>query len=354
MASKSWNVSIGSLIYFGKLNHLCRNTTVTTAEQENTVATFVGVMVDRNALVPIAPMEMADTPREPRKSSRLQVRNHQFCFRTQFKDFEATARVLVGPQSTPFLMHKELLCTHSPFFAAALNGSFAEATSQTVTLADVEPKHFEHVVLWFYTQRLENTEYFYKDGKPTYFALLDIYSLADRLTIEGMRNAIVDRMAELAERTNSVPTPSDTYILYETIRDNAPIRRLILDLFAFKKTDNLVATHPDEWHPSFLRELVCKLKRPGYVSLKRHDVRPWRPSAWPATKACAVCSTVIKPLVSANMCVVCEKAFCCLCIVRGESGGALDWTLAEKECKPWLRGMCAYHEHGETEVCRGR
>jgi hypothetical protein len=158
-------------------------------------------------------------------------------------------------------------------------------------------------------------------------------------------------MAELAEQTNSVPTPTDTYILYESIRDNAPVRRLVLDLFAYKKTDNLVATHPDDWHPTFLRELVCKLKRPGFSALMRHDIRPWRPLAWPSTKACEVCKLVLKPNISGNMCSICQRAFCCGCVIKGMGGGILDWSLAERECKPWLRNICEYHEHTETESC---
>jgi len=102
-----------------------------------------------------------------------------------------------------------------------LNGHFTESMNQTVALQDVDPKTFEHILFWLYTQRLEVSEFFFKDEKPTYFALLEIYSLADRLLIEGMCNAIIDRMADLAERTNSVPTPSDTHILYESIRENA-------------------------------------------------------------------------------------------------------------------------------------
>jgi hypothetical protein len=273
---------------------------------------------------------------------------------TQFKDYSKTAEVVVGPNEARFLVHKDLLCDQSPFFAAALKGQFLEGVRQVVTLLDVDPKHFEHILLWFYTQRLEHADFFFKDGKPTYFALLDMYALADRLAIEGMRNALVDRMADLAERTNSVPTPSDTYILYETIRENAPVRRLALDLFAFKKTDNLVATHPDEWHPTFLRELVCKLKRPGPVSLLRHDIRPWRPSGWQLTKACEVCRLVLKPMIIGNMCVICEKAFCVKCVTKPEGSGALDWSMAERECKPWLRGMCDYHEHIETDLCHVR
>ena len=64
---------------------------------------------------------------------------------------------------------------------------------------------------------------------------------------------IVDVMADLADSTNSVLTPSDTRILYEQISEGAAVRRLVLDLFAFKKTDKLLAEHEDAWHARFLR-----------------------------------------------------------------------------------------------------
>jgi hypothetical protein len=274
--------------------------------------------------------------------------------RTQFKTFENTAEITVGPSAVHFVVHKDLATAQSPFFTAALNGAFVEGQSQTISLPEVEPKTFEHVILWLYSGRLEKNEFFFKDGKPTYFTLLDIYSLADQLCIEGLRNAVVDCMAELAEQTNSVPTPTDTHILYKSIRDNAPVRHLVLDLFAYKKTDNLVATHPDDWHPTFLRELVCKLKRPGFSALMRHDVRQWRPLAWSSTKACEVCKQVLKPNTPGHMCNICQRAFCAGCISKGMGGGVLDWSLAERECKPWLRSMCEYHEHAETESCPGK
>lgn len=165
-----------------------------------------------------------------------------------------------------------------------------------------------------------------------------------------MRNAIVDRIAELAERTNSVPTPSDTYILYEKIRENAPIRQLVLDLFAFKKTDSLIASHPDDWHPIFMRDLVCKLKRPGHTSLKRHDIIPWQPTRWENTRACEVCKCILRPMAAANRCQLCGKGFCLECLMKGDGGITLDWSVHEKDCKPWIRGICMYHEHQDSQA----
>lgn len=198
---------------------------------------------------------------------------------------------------------------------------------------------------------------FFKDGKPTYFTLLDIYAAADQLCIEGLRNAVVDLMAELADQTNSVPTPMDTSLLYENIRENAPIRALVLDLFAYKKTDNLLAKHPDPWHPTFLRELTCKLKRPGPTALTRHDLRPFRAKNKNDVRPCEMCRKVISLMSSSHKCGNCDRAFCGDCISRalqGGGGGIIDWSIAERECKPWssVRGRCEYHEHRESVACK--
>jgi hypothetical protein len=183
-----------------------------------------------------------------------------------------------------------------------------------------------------------------------YFLLLELYILADRLAFEGLRNSIVDLVGKLAHETNSVPTPSDTHILYERIRDNTLLRTLVLDLFAFKKTDQLLAAHPDDWHPRFLRELVCKLKRPGAVAVRRHDLQRWTAALQADAAACELCRRPA-PSSEAFLCVLCRKMFCRMCILAGEYAGTLDWAAAEQLCKPWIRDKCLYHEHLETKPC---
>ncbi|KAF2096782.1 hypothetical protein NA57DRAFT_42611, partial [Rhizodiscina lignyota] len=262
--------------------------------------------------------------------------------------FTSVAEIIVGQNETKFLIHRELLSHYSTFFANALNGTFAEGISQAVTLREERLDLFEYFVYWLYTQRLEDI---YKDGKPTYFILLELYSLADRLAIEKLRNDAIDKIAELAEKTNSVLTPSDTYILYEQIRDSSPLRRLVLDLFTFKKTDNLLANHPDEWHPTFLRELVVKLKRPGYPAMMRHELQPFKPANWTMSQACDVCKKLLKPQAAGSQCVAekCSRVFCNSCVGRG-GAVCFDWP-TESLCKPWKKNMCYYHEHVDTVPC---
>jgi heterogeneous nuclear rnp K-like protein 2 len=313
--------------------------------------------------------------------------------RTAFRTFSAMATVIVGDEkntarpAVTYLIHKELLTAASPFFAAALNSTFAEGLDQTVRLPEERPEIFEWFLQWLYSGSLTVpgpayqvphlppqhhhhmlhaptpwTQLVQADaasdgdlrnhaGSPKYFLLIDLYGLSDRLLTTPLSNHILSSIARLSEATNSVPTPSDTRILYEQIRASAPLRALILDLFAYKKTDKLLETHKDEWHAKFLRELVVKLKRPGPKGISRHSLVAWRPSSWNNSKACEECREVLKPGSSHTKCVGCERAFCQSCLVKsGEESGLREDTGG---CKPWAgRGLCLrYHEHEDGEEC---
>jgi hypothetical protein len=282
----------------------------------------------------------------------------------------------VGPKLTPFHIHTSLLTSQSPYFRAALQGAFSESTSKSITLDDVGLEHFQLLVSWLYTSTIPAP---FKDGKPAYYTLLHVYALADRLCFEGLRNAVVDLVSELADKTNSVLTPSDTRTLYQTIRESAPLGALVLDLFAFKKTDRLVETHMDAWHAAFLRDLCVLLKRPCAQAMARHRLRMWCPEAWHGARACDNCRDVLPPRRGAVACDECCLAFCTRCVEGGVGMAAWDdargrWEVDEgmdttegaageasppprklrkwEACKPWRGARCAlYHEHDETERC---
>lgn len=313
------------------------------------------------------------------------------------------ATVLVGEAGskvrpeTKYTIHKALLTSASPFFAAALNSTFAEGMDQTVKLPEEKPEIFEWFIQWLYTgtlkvqnphccQPIRKGNFSFIDGElsvpfhpsvhpmseyaqhelhtdgdlrnphgsPKYFLLLDLYGLSDRLLTTQLSNHILDTIARLSEVTNSVPTPSDTWILYDSIRENCTLRTLVLDLFAYKKTDRLLETHKDEWHPKFLRELCVKLKRPGREAIERHSLVAWRPVEWSTSKACELCKEILQPGLSGDKCCACEKVFCGACLRAPHGGkGSLGMPNDMSGCKPWSgRGMCVrYHEHGEGEVC---
>ena len=265
--------------------------------------------------------------------------------------------VAVGDSQDRFLIHRELLMHHSRFFAAALAGNFYESRTQCVTLADESADIFGIFVEWLYTQTL-NQAAFLSGSRPRFFLMLELYAFADRHSIEALCNAAVDIIASLADKTNSVPTPSDTDQLYETIRETAPIRDLILDLFIFKKTESLLDSHPDEWNPVFLRDLVVKLKKPSNVGLTRHALKKLHLNDGQSLvsgfdRACDVCRRVLRTRDEHHLCGECGKVFCKICTIKGVAICGYE-AGRDSICKPWHRDACRYHEHDRTEVCGAR
>jgi len=58
---------------------------------------------------------------------------------------------IIDPSLPKFFIHKNVICYHSPFFAATFNGKFAEGTTQLMTL-DVDEEAFGVIANWFYSK----------------------------------------------------------------------------------------------------------------------------------------------------------------------------------------------------------
>jgi len=58
--------------------------------------------------------------------------------------------IIVSKASTEqkFVIHKELICFHSPFFNAAFNGKFIEGETQEMRMDDVDEETFGQLVHW--------------------------------------------------------------------------------------------------------------------------------------------------------------------------------------------------------------
>lgn len=53
-----------------------------------------------------------------------------------------------------FQVLKTVICSQSPFFAAAFNGHFLEGQTQEITLDDVEKDIFVLMLKWMYRERI--------------------------------------------------------------------------------------------------------------------------------------------------------------------------------------------------------
>lgn len=99
-------------------------------------------------------------------------------------------------QEHKFLIHKDFICYHSPFFAAAFNGPFQEGTTQTMKLEDVEANVFGILVDWVYTQEVAD-----KSKKLDLATYAKLWILADRFLMRRMQNDVMKKVHELL--TNS-------------------------------------------------------------------------------------------------------------------------------------------------------
>lgn len=161
--------------------------------------------------------------------------------------FKTIVKITVGVNAYPFSVHKEILSAVSPFFAAALNPSygFKESAASACHLPEARVEDFKYFVQWLYTQSLEHEDL--KGPNPGFYHLIRLYILADQLGVSLLKNMIIETIGRISDRTNACPAPADTRLLNDKTEVASKLRALVLDLFVWKSTDNLLLSHPDDW-----------------------------------------------------------------------------------------------------------
>ena len=193
------------------------------------------------------------SPPETRVTTPLssQRRDQKASIQTPTRNlFKTIVTINVGPEGSErqaFQVHRELLEDTSPFFKAAFDGNFnfSESASGVLAFPDIRAIDFEYLVQWLYRQSLAHEEL--DVPRPAYFKLIRLYILADFLHIEALKNDIIDMIISVCEKHNSVPTPEDTILIEDHVREKTALRMLIVDLFVYKKTDRIVEKHGDSW-----------------------------------------------------------------------------------------------------------
>ena len=143
--------------------------------------------------------------------------------------------VTVGPQDAATTWHlpKALLIHKSPFFAAALNGPFAEAKLNSVVMLDDDPNVFRLWVEWLFVGQITCTFEHINN------VLVEAWILGDKLGCHIFQNVVMiellkshspDRKARLLE-------PSTLRAAYEGSAPGSKLRKWALDSFLFETRD---------------------------------------------------------------------------------------------------------------------
>lgn len=67
--------------------------------------------------------------------------------------------VLAGEEETPFLIHREKICSCSPVVRNACTGSWIEARERTVWLPHIPSEFFDIYAEWVYAHSVSNLDF---------------------------------------------------------------------------------------------------------------------------------------------------------------------------------------------------
>ena len=121
---------------------------------------------------------------------------------------------------------KKLLTRYSPFFAAALDGHFSEAESNSITLLDDNPQVFKFFVQWLYCGDDE--------GIMDFDTIIDVESwgFGDKILCHGFQNFVMSRLLQYHER--NWLEPITLRLAYEECTAGSKLRQFVLDLFRYE------------------------------------------------------------------------------------------------------------------------
>lgn len=199
------------------------------------------------------------------------------------RDLQKTViQVNVGQEidsAESFTIHKELVCYYSPFFRAALGGSWAEAETGIVNLPTDIPDVFETFQAWLYTQTLELDET--QESDVTF--LMELQAFGDKMAVPEFQNAAMDalRLAKLNSKPLTLFKLSEIEFAYQHTRADSPLRKLITDMYVWEAhmltfIDNLAKnSYPMAFVVDVTKGYVTQFPRPKKSStLKPYVVAP--------------------------------------------------------------------------------
>ncbi|KAL9024693.1 MAG: hypothetical protein Q9180_007835 [Flavoplaca navasiana] len=154
--------------------------------------------------------------------------------------------ILVGPEETPFRIHKGLLCSKSEYFRAAFEGSFKETTEKSVHLRDDDPAVFQFYASLIYTQQ---PIVGWVHGQHDVDVYCRLYVLADKLGSEAIQNVAMDLVHKRCADDYLDLTEADTinYVFNNTL-PGSRLRAILTDAtfeFDIEKCPELVNTVPE-------------------------------------------------------------------------------------------------------------
>ena len=132
----------------------------------------------------------------------------------------AMTTVKVGPKQQSFVIHKNLLCSQSEYFAKALSGEFMEAQTQELVLADDSALAFRVLYTWLYSGQLLLNTLFAGSRDTRDFLWLQTYRLATMRLVSKLQEEAYYQLTGIFNKSAwNVPSAEFIEDLYQSADD---------------------------------------------------------------------------------------------------------------------------------------
>lgn len=181
---------------------------------------------------------------------------------------EPIAIIKVGSPPQNFHLHKSFLCQASPFFRAALEGSFKESADGVVHLPQDKPFTFDRFLGWVYWKEYDVMDLMRgRSSEDCWSVIIHDHIFADKIHVEGFPNHIMNAVID-AYKTVELKTLRLESVLeiYTHTPESCPFRKLALTMYECFAPDSFqspAVMNGLKEVPQFAAELVQTLAGSG-------------------------------------------------------------------------------------------
>lgn len=171
--------------------------------------------------------------------------------------------VLVGLEEYLFLVHKDIICAKSRFFAAAYSERWIEGKERKFRLPDVDASVFQSYLAWVYCKQLDVTYFdsnFIDEDIPdrarTVAMYFELYLLGDSLDDIRLRNKVLQT---LVLDTESLPRPETVRQVWKNTLESSLVRRMMVDRVTIRVRRTYLLENPAKYLQGFVQQVAAAL-----------------------------------------------------------------------------------------------
>lgn len=183
----------------------------------------------------------------------------------------------MGVEADPNIWHlpKKLLTTNSTFFAAALDGGFAEQDSKTVTLPEVATDDFEVWIQWLYLGELFWPKAIERPELDYDKELVRLWSLGDMLGCPVFQDVLLRLLVKRSDNGYGM-RPSFLAFVWETCAHGSKLRKFVVDQFITDVREGRFKRNPkiEEAFTQFVEDNEDFAREYTAASIRNGDCEP--------------------------------------------------------------------------------